>query len=183
MVNSNPIDLDYIVSWQSDLENTKERPLHKPSQDQSKSTALAEFEILRNGALAWLFLKLFWLKIILVGSSHLVRKRPSTKNLMQLLGITLDVCIKSFSKRRFDQSLLNIFYYTPTINVLKGIYRSHLWSVSWLICHWWVCCWFVCKHSNKFLEQITSTLLTLLKWNFTQVMNIKCRCARQFFSA
>ena len=29
-----------IVRWQSDLENTKERPLHKPSQDQSKYTAL-----------------------------------------------------------------------------------------------------------------------------------------------
>jgi len=27
MVNFNPIDLDYIVSWQSDLENTKERIL------------------------------------------------------------------------------------------------------------------------------------------------------------
>ena len=34
------MDKDYIVRWQSDLENTKERPLHKPSQDQSKSTAL-----------------------------------------------------------------------------------------------------------------------------------------------
>jgi len=40
MVNFNPIDLDYIVKSQSDPENTKERPLHKPSQDQSKSTAL-----------------------------------------------------------------------------------------------------------------------------------------------
>ena len=40
MVNFNPIDKDYIVRWQSDLKNTKERPLHKPSQDQSKSTAL-----------------------------------------------------------------------------------------------------------------------------------------------
>ena len=40
MVNFNPIDKDYIVEWQSDLENRKERPLHKPSQDQSKSTAL-----------------------------------------------------------------------------------------------------------------------------------------------
>ena len=40
MVNFNPIDWDYTVRWQSDLENTKERPLHKPSQDQSKSTAL-----------------------------------------------------------------------------------------------------------------------------------------------
>ena len=40
MVNFKPIDYDYIVIWQSDLENTKERPLHKPSQDQSKSTAL-----------------------------------------------------------------------------------------------------------------------------------------------
>jgi len=40
MVNFNPIDKDYIVRWQSDLENTKERLLHKPSQDQSKSTAL-----------------------------------------------------------------------------------------------------------------------------------------------
>jgi len=40
MVNSNPIDKDTIVRWQSDLENTKERPLHKPLQDQSKSTAL-----------------------------------------------------------------------------------------------------------------------------------------------
>ena len=36
MVNSNPIDKDYIVSWQSDLENTKEsilpvcdKPYHK----------------------------------------------------------------------------------------------------------------------------------------------------------
>jgi len=27
MVNFNPIDYDYIVSWQSDLENTKERIL------------------------------------------------------------------------------------------------------------------------------------------------------------
>jgi len=26
--------------WQSDLENTNEKPLHKPSQDQRKSTAL-----------------------------------------------------------------------------------------------------------------------------------------------
>jgi len=40
MANFNPIDLDYIVRWRSDLENTKEIPLHKPSQDQSKSTAL-----------------------------------------------------------------------------------------------------------------------------------------------
>jgi len=40
MVNFNPIDKDYIVRWQSDLENTKERPLHKPSQDQSKFAAL-----------------------------------------------------------------------------------------------------------------------------------------------
>jgi len=40
MVNFNPIDYDYIVMWQSDLENTKDWPLHKPSQDQSKSTAL-----------------------------------------------------------------------------------------------------------------------------------------------
>jgi len=40
MVNFNPIHSDYIVRWQSDIENTKERPLHKPSQDQSKSTAL-----------------------------------------------------------------------------------------------------------------------------------------------
>ena len=40
MVNFNPVDKDYIVSWQSDLENTKERPLHKPLQDQSKSIAL-----------------------------------------------------------------------------------------------------------------------------------------------
>ena len=34
MVNFNPIGNDYIVRWQSDLEKTKERPLHKPSQDQ-----------------------------------------------------------------------------------------------------------------------------------------------------
>jgi len=40
MVNFNPKDYDYIVRWQSDLENTTERPLHKPSQDQSKSTAM-----------------------------------------------------------------------------------------------------------------------------------------------
>jgi len=40
MVDCNPIDKDYIVRWQSDLENTKERPIHKPSQDQSKSTVL-----------------------------------------------------------------------------------------------------------------------------------------------
>jgi len=33
-------NLYYIVRWQSDLENTKERPLHKPSRDQSKFTAL-----------------------------------------------------------------------------------------------------------------------------------------------
>jgi len=39
MVNFNPIDKDYIVRWQSDIENTK-RPFHKPSQDQRKSTAL-----------------------------------------------------------------------------------------------------------------------------------------------
>jgi len=38
--NLNPIDKSYIVRWQSDLENTKDRPLHKPSHDQSKSTAL-----------------------------------------------------------------------------------------------------------------------------------------------
>jgi len=40
MVNFNPIDYDYIARCQSDLENTKERPLYKPSQDQSKSTAM-----------------------------------------------------------------------------------------------------------------------------------------------
>jgi len=40
MINFSPIDYNYIVRWQSDLENTKERPLYKPSQDQSKSTAL-----------------------------------------------------------------------------------------------------------------------------------------------
>jgi len=40
MVNFNQIDKDYIVRWQSDIENTKERPLHKPSQDQSKFIAL-----------------------------------------------------------------------------------------------------------------------------------------------
>jgi len=40
MVVFNPIYGFYIVRWQSDLENTKERPLHKPSQDQSKFTAL-----------------------------------------------------------------------------------------------------------------------------------------------
>jgi len=34
------MDKDNILGWQSDLENTKERPLHQPSQDQSKSTAL-----------------------------------------------------------------------------------------------------------------------------------------------
>jgi len=54
MVNFNPIDYDYIVRWQSDLEDTKEIPLHKPSQDWSKSTALGGVwnfaEILRNGA-------------------------------------------------------------------------------------------------------------------------------------
>ena len=43
MVNFNPIDYDYIVMLQFDLESTKERPLHKPSQDQSKSTALDGF--------------------------------------------------------------------------------------------------------------------------------------------
>jgi len=40
MVNFNPIDKDYSVRWQSDLENTKERLLYKPSQDQRKSTTL-----------------------------------------------------------------------------------------------------------------------------------------------
>ena len=40
MVNFNSMDSGYIVRWQSDIENTKERPLHKPSQDQRKSTAL-----------------------------------------------------------------------------------------------------------------------------------------------
>jgi len=35
MANFNPIDSDYIVRWQSDIENTKERPHHKPLQDQS----------------------------------------------------------------------------------------------------------------------------------------------------
>jgi len=40
MVNLNPIDKDCTVRWQSDLENTKERPFHKPLQEQSKSTAL-----------------------------------------------------------------------------------------------------------------------------------------------
>ena len=38
MVNVNPIDKDYMVRSQSDLGNTKERPFHKPSQDQTKST-------------------------------------------------------------------------------------------------------------------------------------------------
>ena len=51
MVNFNPIDYDYIVRWQSDLENTKERPFYKPSQDQSQSTALDGVWDLRNGAL------------------------------------------------------------------------------------------------------------------------------------
>jgi len=37
--------------WQSDLENTKERPLHEPSQDQSKSTVIGGVWKLRNGAL------------------------------------------------------------------------------------------------------------------------------------
>jgi len=40
MVHFNSIDYDYIVMWQSDVENTKERSFHKPSQDQGKSTAL-----------------------------------------------------------------------------------------------------------------------------------------------
>jgi len=56
MVNFNPIAYDYIVTWQSDLANTNERPLHKPSQDHktAKSKNLphwAELKILRNGAL------------------------------------------------------------------------------------------------------------------------------------
>jgi len=34
------MDYDNIVRWQSDIDNTKERPLHKPSQDQRKSTAM-----------------------------------------------------------------------------------------------------------------------------------------------
>jgi len=34
------MDYRYIVKRQSDLENTKERPIHKPSREQSKSTAL-----------------------------------------------------------------------------------------------------------------------------------------------
>jgi len=46
MVNFNPIDYDYTVRWQSDLENTKER-LHK-----IKESLLhwVELEILQNGA-------------------------------------------------------------------------------------------------------------------------------------
>jgi len=40
IVNLNPIDYDYIVRWQSDLENTQEKSLLKPSQDQRKSTEL-----------------------------------------------------------------------------------------------------------------------------------------------
>ena len=48
MVNFNPIGWDYIVRWQSDLENTKERPLHKIKANLPN---WAEFEILRNGAL------------------------------------------------------------------------------------------------------------------------------------
>ena len=50
-VNFNSIDKDYIVRWQSDIENTQERPLHKPSQDQTNLPHWAEFEIFRNGAL------------------------------------------------------------------------------------------------------------------------------------
>jgi len=41
MVNYNSMHKDYIVRWQSVPENTKERPLYKPSQDQRKSTALS----------------------------------------------------------------------------------------------------------------------------------------------
>ena len=51
MVNFNPIDWDYIVRWQSDLENTKGRPLHKPSQVKENLSHWAELEMLRNGAL------------------------------------------------------------------------------------------------------------------------------------
>jgi len=42
MVNLNP--------GESDLENTKERPLDKPSQDQANLPHWAEFESFRNGA-------------------------------------------------------------------------------------------------------------------------------------
>ena len=52
MVNLNPIDYDYIVRWQSDLENAKESILpvcDKPYQkDQRTSTALGG---------AWKFVK------------------------------------------------------------------------------------------------------------------------------
>jgi len=48
MVNFNPIDKDHIVRWQFDLENTKERPLHKIK---ANLPHWAEFEILRNVAL------------------------------------------------------------------------------------------------------------------------------------
>jgi len=43
----NPIDYDYIVRWQFDLENTKESPLHKPLQDQRKLLHWAKLKILR----------------------------------------------------------------------------------------------------------------------------------------
>ena len=47
MVNFNPIDKDYILRWQSDLENTKERPLHKIKENLPH---WAELEIVRNCA-------------------------------------------------------------------------------------------------------------------------------------
>jgi len=45
MVNFNPIDSDNSVRWQSDLENTKERPFHKIK---GNLPHWAEFEILRT---------------------------------------------------------------------------------------------------------------------------------------
>jgi len=74
---------------------------------------LAFFLLKKSTKLAWLFKKLFWLKIILVGSSHLVRKRRSTKNLMKLLGITLDVCIKSFFEKKIWSEFVKHFFIIP----------------------------------------------------------------------
>jgi len=63
MVNFNPIDKDYIVRWQSDLENTKERPLHKPSQDQSKFAALGGVLDFAERCIVLLALFRIWLLI------------------------------------------------------------------------------------------------------------------------
>ena len=61
------MDYGYIVRWQSEPENTKERPLHKPSQDQRKSTTM-------GGAwnfVEWCMHTNAWSSMYLVGAAGL----------------------------------------------------------------------------------------------------------------